>query len=357
MVTFEELKKTFADLEIVRGQRTSFKGFSSLKLAGCDEASFFVDERYRDELSASNAGVLIAHTKRFPFVFEAFKGTVWHSPDPLPVLAALGAHLEKVKFGDDEQWSEVGVHPTAVVEEGAEIHPEAFVGPYCVVRKGVVIEARVSLLAYVYVGCHVKIGARAVVGSHVSIMAYTQIGKESRIMAGTVLGSKGFGVLRDGSGKTAVLPQLGDLSVGEQAFIGSNVTIDRATYGTTRVGPRGCIDDLARVGHNAHIGSDLILCSLSAIGGSATIGDRVTVGGCSAIKDHTGLGNDSTLTGMSGIANHKFKPGSVLRGVPAQLYPDQLRFEGALRRVPKLIKRVKDLEKRLEQLENEEREL
>ena len=63
----------------------------------------------------------------------------------------------------------------------------------------------------------------------------TEIGHRCIIHSGVVIGSHGFGYSQV-DGRHVPSPQLGRVVIGNDVEIGANSTIDRGTYGTTRIG-------------------------------------------------------------------------------------------------------------------------
>jgi UDP-N-acetylglucosamine acyltransferase len=57
--------------------------------------------------------------------------------------------------------SRVSIHPTAIVEHGAELGPGVQIGPFCTVGPNVVIEAGAKLVSHVVVEGHTRIGEQA----------------------------------------------------------------------------------------------------------------------------------------------------------------------------------------------------
>lgn len=350
VITFDFLQKGCPSLRRVKGEIRQVSGLNQLDSASSQEASFLIDHRYRSLLKPCVATVLITNIEEFPYAVEEFPGSIWHTPDPLSVLGVLAFVLEQERFGEDERWSAAGIHSTAIVEEGAEVHPHASIGPYCVVRKGASIGAGTSLLAYVYVGCHVKIDGECCVGAGASILAYSQIGAGSRIMPGAVIGSHGFGVLRNRDQKNTRIPQLGKATIGPGSRIGCNATVDRGTFGQTQLGARAYLDNLTQVGHNAKAGDDFIMCSQSGLTGSSAVGHRVTIGALAGLKDHVRVTDDVTVTGMTGVTKDCMKPHTLLKGYPALPLTEFLKQQSAMRRLPQLIKRIQELETELKQI-------
>ena len=79
------------------------------------------------------------------------------------------------------------------------------------------------------------LGEGVIIGPNVVLYENTMVGARSRIHAGTVIGTHGFGY-RQVDGRHVPTAQLGHVAIGEDVEIGANVTVDRGTYGTTRIG-------------------------------------------------------------------------------------------------------------------------
>src|SRR5271169_5003284 len=61
------------------------------------------------------------------------------------------------------------IHPTAIIEKGAEIADDADIGPYCVIGGNVVIGAGTRLMSHVAVDGHTTIGSSCTVHPFVSL--------------------------------------------------------------------------------------------------------------------------------------------------------------------------------------------
>ena len=95
------------------------------------------------------------------------------------------------------------------------------------------------------------------------------LGDRVEVHAGTVLGGDGFGY-RQVDGRHVKVPHTGRLEVGSDVEIGSNCSIDRATFEATRIGEGTKIDNLVMIGHNNQIGRHNLLCGQVGIAGSCT---------------------------------------------------------------------------------------
>ena len=240
-----------------------------------------------------------------------------------------------------------GVHPTAVVEPGAQLGPQVAVGALAFVGAGARLGARCRLwpgsvvAAAAVLGADCSIGARAVIGER------CVLGERVLVHPGAVLGADGFGFRQDGQGRHIKIPQVGIVELGDDVEIGANTTIDRARFGSTRVGRGTKIDDQVHVGHNCVIGEDCAIAGCTAIAGSVTMGDRVLMGGGVGINGGARIGAGARINGATIIVDDVL-PGQSVAGSPARAVEAWRRDTIALRRLPELLKRVRALEARHE---------
>ena len=169
------------------------------------------------------------------------------------------------------------------------------------------------------------------------------------VHSGTVIGSDGFGFVRDGD-LYRKLPQVGTVAVENDVEIGANVTIDRATTGTTRIGEGSKIDNLVQIGHNVQIGPHCIIVAQVGISGSTEVGDHVVIAGQVGIVGHIEIGAGAQIGAKSGVSR-SIKPGQRVFGYPALPVVQAKRIEACLRNLPDLIQTVRSLKRRVEELE------
>ena len=108
------------------------------------------------------------------------------------------------------------------------------------------------------------------------------------------------------------VPQLGWVEIEDDVEVGACSTIDRGTFGPTRVGTGTKIDNLVQIGHNCQIGRHNVLCSQVGIAGSSTTGDYVVMAGQVGVADHLTIGDQVTIGAKSGIAGNVASKSQVL---------------------------------------------
>lgn len=235
------------------------------------------------------------------------------------------------------------VHPDATVGKDVSIHP------YAVIDKNAKIGDRSTIGPGVYVGQGVVIGSDCEIHANVVIEYDSIIGDRVIIHAGSVLGSDGFGFVttKDGHFK---LPQVGNVIIEDDVEIGANVTIDRGAIDSTVVGKGSKLDNLVHLAHNVTTGEECLIIAQSGIAGSTKLGRRVTLAGQSGIFGHLRVGDNVKLAAR-GVITNDVENDAFLSGFPAIEHNKNFRIKASLRKVPNLMKRIKELENKLAILE------
>lgn len=224
-----------------------------------------------------------------------------------------------------------GVHASAVVEEGAEVHALASVGPGCVVRSGAVIESGAVLVARVYVGEGSIVGADSILHPGVYLGPKVKMGQGCAIQANASLGSAGFGYVWSGSEHVA-MPQVGGVVLGNRVEIGANSCIDSGTFQATEIGDNCLLDNHVQVGHNCKLGRFVILCGKVGISGSVTIGDGAIFAGSSGAAGHISIGAGAKV-GAKAAVTSDVAQGQTVAGNPAVDFGLHQRMQALVRRM------------------------
>lgn len=250
----------------------------------------------------------------------------------------------KLATGLTREFLPHGISPLAVIDPTAILGEGVCVGPYVVIEAGARVGARTALLAHSYIGPQVEIGEDCRIGPRSTLLHQVVLGDRVKIGAGSVVGADGFGIRPNKNGELGEIPQLGSVHLENDVRLGANCTIDRATLGTTFVGPRTKMDDQVHVGHNVRIGADCILCGGAMVAGSAVLEDRVVLGGQAGIGDHTKVGKGARLGGQSG-SGFDLKGDTDYFLTPAMPVKESMRLIALWKKLPELASRLRRLEK------------
>ena len=198
------------------------------------------------------------------------------------------------------------IHPSAIVEQGATIGAGAVVGPYCVVGAGVVLGP----------GVHLK--------SHAVVTGDTELGEETVVFPFAVIGE----VPQD----LKFAGERTSLRVGRRNRIREGATLNVGTAGgggVTRMGDDCLVMTGAHVGHDAQVGSRVVLANQAALGGHCIVEDDVIVGGLSGIHQFVRVGRGA-IVGAVTMVTHDVIPYGLVQGPRGEL--DGLNLVGLKRR-------------------------
>jgi UDP-N-acetylglucosamine acyltransferase len=188
----------------------------------------------------------------------------------------------------------VKVHPTAIVERGAELDDGVVIGPY------------------VYIGAGVKIGKNTEVRMGAVIEGNTTIGEACRIFGATI-GVEPQDLKYKGEPSSVV--------IGNRVKIREYVTVHRGTEGggmVTRVEDDVLLMAYVHVAHDVLIGKGAIVANAVQIAGHVEIGDYAVVGGLSGIHQFVRIGRHAMVGGASAV-HRDVPPFTVAQGNRARL--------------------------------------
>jgi UDP-3-O-[3-hydroxymyristoyl] glucosamine N-acyltransferase len=242
----------------------------------------------------------------------------------------------------------LGIHPSAIIADSAQIDPTAHIGPNCVVGPGVRLGARSVLMGGNHLGRDSQIGNDSCLFPNVVIYAGSQIGHRVTIHASTVIGSDGYGYVFD-EGRHRKMLQVGNVIIHDDVEIGANAAIDRGALGATIIGQGTKIDNLVHIAHNVTIGRHCLIMGQVGFAGSTRLGDYCVIASQSGIAGHLTLGNQATVGAKSGVMRDIPDKGTVL-GIPAAPDKQAKRQMIALQQLPELIRRMRELEKQVAEL-------
>jgi UDP-3-O-[3-hydroxymyristoyl] glucosamine N-acyltransferase len=242
-----------------------------------------------------------------------------------------------------------GIHPTAVVAASARIAEPVSIGAYAVVGEDVEIGPEATIYPHVTLYPGVRIGRAFVAHAGVVVREDVVIGERVVLHPGVVLGADGFGFAPTPQGAVKI-PQTGIVIIEDDVEIGANTTIDRARFGTTRIGRGTKIDNLVQIAHNCVIGEDCMIVSQVGISGSTQVGNHVIMGGQVGVAGHLKIGDNVMIGAKSGVPNH-IAANQMVSGIPAIPHREWLKSSGVIPKLPEFRKTLHALEKRVAELE------
>jgi len=189
-----------------------------------------------------------------------------------------------------------GVHPTALVDPKAVLHPTARVGAFSIV------------------GPEVTLGADVAVGHHCVLEGRVEIADRSKVGHGSVLGGRPQDLkYREGTPS--------GVRIGADTDIREYVMIHRATRpdGWTQIGAGCLLMGMSHVAHDCRIGAGAIIINYAGITGHCEIGEHATIGGLSGLAPFTRVGAYAYVGGHSKLTAD-VPPYMLVDGHPAVAY-------------------------------------
>jgi len=152
------------------------------------------------------------------------------------------------------------IHPTALVEEGAQLGEACIVHAHAIVGRHCILESEVEVHPF------------AVLGGPPQDLSF-----DSRIQSG--------------------------VRIGARTVIREQVTVNRATHenGFTEIGADCFIMTAAHVGHDCRLGRRVIMANAVLLGGHVQIGDHAFLGGGAVVHQHGRIGESAMIAGGARI--------------------------------------------------------
>jgi UDP-N-acetylglucosamine acyltransferase len=172
------------------------------------------------------------------------------------------------------------IHPTAIIEDGAQFGENVEIGPYC------------------HIGSEAKIGNGTKLASHVSVVGRTEIGERCSIHPFASLGGDPQDKTYKGEDTAC--------NIGDGNIIREYVTINRASTKqdwVTRVGNNNFIMAYSHIGHDCVVGNGVTMANGATLAGHVEVEDYVTISGPSAVHQFCRIGESAMISGLTGMPN------------------------------------------------------
>lgn len=198
------------------------------------------------------------------------------------------------------------IHPTALVDPGAQLGPRVEVGPFSIIGPDVVI------------------GADSKIGPHVVIKGPTRLGERNQVFQFASVGEDCQDKKYQGEPTRLIM--------GDDNVVREGVTIHRGTVQDqqlTQIGHRNLFMAYSHVAHDCIVGNDCILANQATLAGHVTLGDFVILGGLSAVHQFSRVGSHAMCGGGS-IILKDIPAFTMISGHPAETHG--INYEGLKRR-------------------------
>ncbi len=330
--------------ELVGDPEIRVNNVSGIEEGKAGTLSFLANPKYEKYLYSTESSIVLIN--RDLILEKVVKATLVRVDNAYEAFASLLQMYEQAKP------KATGISSLSSIDSTASVGENPFVGDFTVISKNVRIGNNVRLYPQVYIGENSAIGDNTILYPGVKVYHDSVIGCECIIHSGTVIGSDGFGFASQDGTRYKKIPQLGNVIIEDDVELGSNVSIDRATMGSTIIRKGVKIDNLIQIAHNVEIGEDTIIVAQAGIAGSTKIGARCMLGGQVGIIGHLTIADDVKIGAQSGLSNDVKIPGEILLGSPAMKIGEKRRAIAVYKKLPELYKLINKLEKDLEELKN-----
>jgi UDP-N-acetylglucosamine acyltransferase len=202
----------------------------------------------------------------------------------------------------------VKIHPTAIIEDGAEI------------------DTGVTIGAYAIIGKHVRIGKHTQIHSHSLITGHTYIGEENQIYSYASVGNTPQDLKYKG--------EVTHLIIGDRNIIREFTTLQPGTIqggGKTTIGNENLFMAYTHVAHDCIVGNQNILANGTQLAGHVTLHNMTVIGGLSAVHQFVHIGDMAMLAGGT-LASKDIPPYCMSEGGISTIALRGLNFEGLRRR-------------------------
>jgi UDP-3-O-[3-hydroxymyristoyl] glucosamine N-acyltransferase len=317
--------------------------FGRIEEAVGGQLAFLANPKYEEHLYTTGASVIIVNESLE--LKQPVKATLIRVQDAYTAFASL-----LTKYQEIEGQQLTGIQEPSYLSATATIGEKVFIGAFAYIGEGAVIGNHVKIYPQVYIGNNVRIGDYTVLHPGVKVYHNCVLGAHVTVHAGSVIGGDGFGFAPQTDGTFKKVPQIGNVEIGDYVEIGANVTIDRATMGSTIIRKGAKLDNLIQIAHNVEIGDHTVIAAQAGISGSTKIGNGVMIGGQAGIVGHLQIADGARINAQSGVSKSIKTPGGAVTGSPAYEYTSALRSQAISRKLPEVEKRLKELEEQIRQL-------
>ncbi len=299
---------------------------------------FLSNPKYEKYLYNTGATVVIVNNDLVPS--HPVSATLIRVPDAYKAFAQL---LELYNSFNPEK---KGIEQPSFISESARLGENLYIGAFSYIGKNVALGNNVKIYPQVFIDDNVKIGDYSVIFAGVKIYHDCIIGENVTIHSGSVIGADGFGFAPQSEDNVyKKIPQIGNVIIEDNVEIGANVTVDRATMGSTILRKGVKLDNIVHIAHNVEVGENTVMAAQTGVAGSTKIGRDCMFGGQVGIAPHISIANGVKLGARAGVNSSINNENVIMIGAPAMLYQDFMKCSAIFRHLPEMKHDIDELKK------------
>jgi UDP-3-O-[3-hydroxymyristoyl] glucosamine N-acyltransferase len=332
----------FLNGDIIGNPGTKVNMVAKIEEGQTGALSFLANPKYEHYLYDTKSSIVLVN--------KSFVPSAPVSATMIKVDNAYEAFASLLRLVDQSRPRKKGIHPSAIIEATAKVGTDVYIGPYAYIGENCIIGDGCSVYPQVYIGDNTRLGNNCTLNPGVKIYHDCVIGEGCIIHAGSVIGSDGFGFAPQSENEFMKIPQLGNVVLEDHVEIGANVTIDRATMGSTFIRKGVKLDNLIQIGHNVEVGENTVMAAQTGISGSTKIGKNCMFGGQVGLAGHIKIANGTKIGAQAGILGDVKVENSLIIGSPAIELRQFLKSSVIFKKLPEMKAKLDSLEKEVESL-------
>ncbi|MBN1159132.1 MAG: UDP-3-O-(3-hydroxymyristoyl)glucosamine N-acyltransferase [Bacteroidales bacterium] len=306
--------------------------------------AFLANPKYEKYLYDTKASIILVN--RELVINGSIKSTL------IRVENAYNAFTSLLELYAGSLHEKTGIEQPSFIDPTAKIGNNVYIGAFAYIGPKAVIGNNVKIYPQSYVGEGTEIRDHTILYSGVKIYHDCIIGSHCIFHSGSVIGGDGFGFVQQDDMQQRKIPQLGNVIIEDHVEAGSNVTIDRATIGSTIIRKGVKLDNLIQIGHNVEVGENTVIVAQAGIAGSTKVGENCMIGGQAGLAGHLKIGDSVKIGAQSGVTN-SIKANETVLGSPAMNASKQVKAMVIYKSLPEMYQRITDLEKEIALLRKE----
>ena len=355
MISLAEIAKAL-DCDFRGNGNLIFSSPAEPLIAKKDQIAIAIDKKFENQLFNTKAkGAIISNL--FDWKTTNLEGVVIAKKTKI-TLSKLTSLFQSLN--NDKK----SINYNSFIDSSSKIGANPDIGSFVFINKETKIGKNANIGNFVDIGSNVIIGDNCLIKSGVKISDNTTIGDNFICHQNVVIGSDGFSfhtqngenildrLKKESSSSNNSFVRVGSIGaveIGNNVEIGSNSCIDKGTIKSTIIKSGTKLDNLVHIAHNVEIGNNCLICGQVGIAGSTKVGNNVVMGGQVGIADNLYIGDNSILAGKTGVsANVPAK--KFMMGNPAMEMKKNVASYMSLRRLPRIQKRINELNKLIDEI-------